>query len=418
MELAHRTSLDYISIALYILFLSWGWLSIYASEYQSIYISGKVLSVAAQRQLWWIGLVLALVLVQLWINHRIYESFAYVLYGLGIILLVFVMFFGKEVSGARSWLVVGSMNIQVSEFAKYTTLLALAKFLSTPHLQPSRLLNQVIMISLVLFPALLIVLQGDLGTSMVYISLFVVMHRGGLNPTLIALGIYVMVMFALIFFVPRLVLTLVLVVISLFTLAFVRHRYRLWVGVIGVLTLSFTLGVSYAAKHFMKPHQYHRIQTLIDPSRDPLGEGWNVIQSKIAIGSGGAWGKGYLKGTQTKLDFVPEKSTDFIFCTMAEEFGFVGSILFIGLFTLLILRLVMLAERGGSTFATLYGYGVASIFFFHFAINIGMTLGLFPIIGIPLPLISYGGSSLMSFSWMFFTLLVLDRERKGGLSRR
>ncbi len=266
---------------------------------------------------------------------------------------------------------------------------------------------------------ILIILQGDLGSAMVFGSLILVMFREGMHPLILILGLGVIILFLLTLLVSQTVLLIGIVVVTLLALGLVaKSPPKIAIVLIaGLLTAGFIRSVDFILTDVLKPHQQKRVMSLINPNADPLGVGWNVTQSKIAIGSGGLTGKGYLEGTQTKFDFVPEQTTDFIFCTIGEEQGWIGSFLLVALFSTLFVRLIYLAERQKSSFARIYGYGVASILFFHFAVNIAMTIGLFPVIGIPLPFFSYGGSSLWGFSILLFSFLKLDAHRMQVLQR-
>ena len=414
-------SIDKTAILLYLLLIAVGWISIYASEYKGEESQAMFydLGTRAGRQLLWIMGCGVLILLQWVLNYRFYEAFAYLTYGVSILLLLTVLFLGKEVAGSRSWFQIGALSVQPSELAKYATLLALSHLMSPSQLRPNQWPTQLKMLLLASFPAVLIVWQGDTGTALTYTSLLLLMYRGGMSPRLMIVGMYVLLFFVLVLFVRQLFLVSGIVAVALLLIALFGKKLQSMLFIVGVtlLTIVYVLGLEFSMKHLLKEYQYKRIQSMIDPDADPFGYGWNVTQSKIAIGAGGLTGKGYLKGTQTKYDFVPEKSTDFIFCTVSEEFGWIGSISLITLFVLLIIRIVQIAERQSSRFALLYGHGVATMYLFHFGVNIAMTIGLFPVIGIPLPFISYGGSSLWMFTIMLFSLLKLDMERKKMISR-
>ncbi len=347
-------------------------------------------------------------------DFRFYDTFAYIIYGVIIFLLIVVLLFGREVAGSRSWFELGPFRLQPSELAKFATGLALAKYIGTSGFRMDKVMDQVVTFAIIGLPAVLIVLQGDAGTAIVYAVLLLVLFREGLSPVLLIVGAFSAIIFVLTLLVENHVY-LYMGILSAATLAifFNKKRIKRIVFIIaGALVVSGVIrSVDYVINDVLKPHQQNRIKAFINPDSDPLGFGWNVTQSKIAIGSGGPWGKGFLKGTQTKFDFVPEQSTDFIFCTIGEEHGWIGSFITIMLFVVLILRLIFLAERQKWRFARVYGYTVACIFFFHFAINIGMTIGLFPVIGIPLPLFSYGGSSFFGFTLLLFIFLKLDAHR-------
>ena len=422
MQLNSTHTFDKPASVLYALLLIIGFFSIYAAEYETISELQRPfwdLDTRAGKQLLWISLCVVLIVIQVFMDYRLYESFAFSFYILGIFGLIAVLFYGQEVSGSRSWLTFGGLRIQPSELVKYTTIMILAKFLSPSQCRPNQLKTQVSMLFLMGLPAVLIVWQGDTGTALVYVSLLLLLHRAGMHPTYMLIGAYLCILFVLVLFVDRIFILASIAIIALIALALVGKRPRKLAFVIlsTGITISCVMGLEFAMQRVFKPYQYKRIQALIHPEADPFGFGWNVTQSKIAIGSGGFAGKGYLRGTQTKFDFVPEQTTDFIFCTIGEEFGWLGTVGVVIVFVLFILRIIQIAERQNSRFAMLYGHGVGAIFFFHFAVNIAMTIGLFPVIGIPLPFISYGGSSLLCFTLMLFTLLKLDTERKKVLPR-
>jgi rod shape determining protein RodA len=335
-------------------------------------------------------------------------------------MLISVLVLGAKVSGARSWFEIGPfLKIQPSEFAKFATAMAVARFISAPGFKFSKFSNVLTISAIVLTPMLLIILQPDTGTALIFTSFVLVFYREGLSPIVLVIGILFVVLFISTLFLDELYIILGIGLLTAVIIGFTEKTFKKISSVIfiAILAAGVTLSFNYFQTNVLKPHHQKRIKVLINPDSDPLGDGWNVTQSKIAIGSGGLWGKGFLQGTQTKFDFVPEQSTDFIFCTLGEEQGFIGTSLVIILFMILILRIIYLSERQKSRFARVYGYGVASILFFHVMINIGMTIGLFPVIGIPLPFFSYGGSSLWAFSILLFVLLKLDAHRMQILFR-
>ena len=354
------------------------------------------------------------------LDMRFYEAFAYVIYGLIILVLVSVPIIGKEVGGNKSWLGIGSFGVQPSEFAKFATALAVAKFISSVGFRMDSTRNQMILFGIIGLPLGLIFLQGDFGTGLVFTTFLLVFFREGMSPFLLIVGISGATIFVLTLLVPNQVYLHagIAAVWMLLVLFGKKKMKRIAILSIGALLIAGVIeSVDYVILNVLKPHHQNRLKVLVNPDSDPKGIGWNVMQSKIAIGSGGFSGKGFLEGTQTKFDFVPEQSTDFIFCTIGEEHGWVGSLLVIGLFIALLLRIVYLSERQKSRFARVYGYSVACIFFFHFAVNIGMTIGLFPVIGIPLPFFSYGGSALWAYTVLLFILLKLDAHRSQVLQR-
>jgi len=423
-------SIDWTIIAVYLALLFGGWVNIYAAVYdpelqQSIFNTDY----RAGKQLIWIFSAGVLVVFVMVIDYKFYETFAYFIYGLVILLLIAVLFFGKEVAGSRSWFEpIPGMRFQPAEFAKFATALAMGKFLDNTSKKADQLQVLLPCLLLMSIPIALIILQGDTGSALVFFALVLVLYREGFSGIILSIGVILALFFVItLFFRENSFNTFILsvagigafIAILTYLLLNKRKRLRATIGVLSVTTLLVIMAfsVDYILENVMKPHQRARIEVLVDPYKDPKGSGWNVIQSKVAIGSGGFVGKGFLNGTQTKFDFVPEQSTDFIFCTVGEEYGWIGSMVVISLFIILLYRIIALAERQKSRFARVYGYSVASILFFHFTINIGMTIGLFPVIGIPLPFFSYGGSSLWSFSILLFILLKLDGHRSQVLAR-
>jgi rod shape determining protein RodA len=361
----------------------------------------------------WIGAAIILALAILLIDVKFYYAFAYPIYGIGLLILIMVLLLGTEIAGSRSWFQLGSIAIQPSEFAKFTTCLALARFLSGYSISLSNLRTIGISLVIIFSPAFLILLQNDTGSALVYTSLILVLYRQGMSGVVLVGGALIAILFIMTLLIDKFMLIGVIGVIGVLIIYFNSYLRKKWILLLTVFLLAsgFILSVDYAFENILEPHQRKRINVLIGTEIDLKGAGYNVHQSKIAIGSGGLTGKGFLQGTQTKYDFVPEQSTDFIFCTVGEEWGFIGSAIVVLLFIVLIVRLIILAERQRSKFSRIYGYGVASIIFFHFAVNIGMTIGLVPVIGIPLPFISYGGSSLWAFTILLFIFLKQDAHR-------
>ncbi|MCE2893337.1 MAG: rod shape-determining protein RodA, partial [Flammeovirgaceae bacterium] len=404
--------LDWTTILLFVALVTLGWLNIFAAIYdetadQTIWD----LSLSSGRQLMFIAAAAVIVIMIIIIDMRFYETFAYLFYGLILVLLFLVPLIGKEVGGNKAWIGIGSFGVQPSEFAKFITALAVAKYIGSVGFRMDNLRNQAVLFALIGVPIILIQLQKDTGTALVFTSFVLVFYREGMSPFLLIVGVCAATIFVLTLLIPNpLYLHAAIAIILILLISFGKKKFkRIAILVIGALLISGVIvSVDYVVNNVLKPHQQNRVKVLVNPDIDPLGVGWNVTQSKIAIGSGGLNGKGFLRGTQTKFDFVPKQSTDFIFCTIGEEFGWIGSLVVIGLFVALLLRVIFLAERQKSRFARAYGYSVACILFFHFAINIGMTVGLFPVIGIPLPFFSYGGSSLWGFTILLFVLLKLD----------
>ena len=419
--------MDWVTIAIYMGMLFFGWLNIFAAVYDkdvndSLFAAtidfGKM--PLQMKQFVFIVTSLIIILVILIVDMRFYETFAYIIFGVLMFVLLLVPVIGKEVAGNKSWLGFGSFGIQPSEFAKFATALAVAKFIGSVGFRMDNIRNQIILFAIIAVPVLLILLQKDFGTAMVFSVFLLVFYREGQAPFFLLTGIGMAIIFILTLLVNNnWILFIIIGVIWLIVIYLNRKRKlkHLIIITIGALLLVGTMQSVEEVFKKLPQHHQKRILVMLNPDSDPKGYGWNVTQSKIAIGSGGFSGKGFLNGTQTKFDFVPEQSTDFIFCTIGEEHGWIGSLLVVGLFMGLLMRLVFIAERQKSRFARSYGYSVACIFFFHFAVNIGMTLGLFPVIGIPLPFFSYGGSSLWAFTILLFILLKLDAHRGQVLER-
>ncbi len=405
--------LDWFSILLYLSLLVYGWLSIYsatAGEQTTLVLD---LSQRYGKQLLWIGMALLLAFTILIIDAKFFSSFAYVFYFLMIFILIGVLLFGKTVAGSKSWFEIGSFAIQPAEFAKFATALALAKYLSKLNIDLRVLKNKLVAITILAVPAVLILLQNDTGSALVYFVFVLVLFREGLSGLIIVAGVLMAVLFTTTIIWGEVYVSAVLVILTVLGLLVNRRLRKIRMPVIAILVLSvvFVFSVNYGFQHILEPHQRIRIQVMLGLKKDIHGAGYNVNQAKIAIGSGGINGKGFRKGMLTQNHFVPEQSTDFIFCTVGEERGFLGSALLILLFLALLIRIIILAERQRSAFSRIYGYGVASILFFHFTINIAMTIGLAPVVGIPLPFFSYGGSSLWSFTILLFIFLKQDANR-------
>lgn len=412
--------MDWVTVSIYIAIVFLGWLNIYAVTYDpESKISIFSLSINSGRQILFIAGAFFIVMTILIIDMRFYETFAYIIYGLILFLLLLVPIIGKEVGGNKAWLGIGSFGVQPSEFAKFATALAVAKYIGSVGFRMDQLKNQAILFVMIGVPMGLILLQKDTGTALVFTAFTVVYFREGMSPFLIIAGIVAAIIFVLTLMVNQYYLFMAIGIILIIAIVMGKKKLKriglLTAGAIAICGII--MSVDYVVTDVLKPHQQNRVKALINPDADPLGFGWNVTQSKIAIGSGGFLGKGFLQGTQTKFNFVPEQSTDFIFCTIGEEHGWVGSLFIMALFIALILRVMFLAERQKNRFARVYGYSVACIFFFHFAVNIGMTIGLFPVIGIPLPFFSYGGSGLWGFTILLFILLKLDVHRMQVLQR-
>jgi rod shape determining protein RodA len=417
---------DRITVFIYIALVLMGWLNIYAAVYNEDHQNILDTTQKYGKQLIWIagGAIIAFSILV--IDANFYTAFAYVFYGIFLAANILVLFLGREVKGSHSWFRFGDVGIQPAEFMKFATSLALAKFLSNQNiivkgrvrLKLRDLIknykNTIIALAFIVVPLLIIkVLQDETGLAIVFIAFIIMLYREGLSVNFLIFGILTGLLFILSLITATTSLLIILAVFAASAFLFIRRSRKNLVLVIiaYVLGAGVVLGTNYVYNH-LEEHQKTRIDVLLGRGTvDLKKEGYNVNQAKIAIGSGGFIGKGYLQGTQTKYDFVPEQDTDFIFCTVGEEWGFAGSTVVILLHLFLILRLVYLAERQRSDFSRIYGYGVASILFFHVAVNIGMTIGLMPVIGIPLPFFSYGGSSLWSFTILLFIFIKLDANR-------
>lgn len=461
-------NIDWLIIGLYLILLAFGWVNIYSAEYNGEQQSTFDFSQRYGKQLLWIIAAIILAFLVMIIDSRFYGFFAFIIYGISILLLLFVLVFGEEVHGSRSWFSIGAFNLQPAEFAKVATALALSRLLSMHNFKLSTDKNLVIATGIIFFPAILIMLQPDAGTVLIYFSFIIVLYRSGLSNIYLLLLLITGVLFMLSIIVFKLYLLIGLVILAFLSYFLLSKNvkntfkgfflliivtsiavgikiltsweasyytiilFSLIISASFILILSFinkityiktivlflavsvfiTFSVDYVFNNVLKEHQQKRINILLGLESDPLGVGYNVNQSKIAIGSGGFSGKGFLNGTQTKFHFVPEQTTDFIFCTVGEEWGFIGTTIVVLLFSVFFLRLSIMAERQRDPFSKIFGYCVLSILFFHFLVNIGMTIGLLPVIGIPLPFFSYGGSSLWAFTILLFIFIKLDAIRK------
>ena len=444
-----------------------GWFNIYAAVFNEERSGMMDFTQRYGKQFVWIIAALVIAIFVVIIDSRFYFFFSWFIYGALMLLLLIVLLFGTEINGARSWFEFGGFSLQPSEFAKFGTALALAVYLSSKRHDLTKPGVIIPAIGIIFLPALLTALQPDMGSTVVFFALFLVLFREGMSPYIFVSGLLMIILFFLTLLVNNLYLTITLIVIAILLLWFSTRKWKLCVtgsgifllitGLIYILnfyiiksldnemivfislilsgmafafyiytkkavnvliiylfltgSILFINSVDYTFNNVIKPHQKDRVNILLGLKSDPHGTGYNVNQSIISIGSGGFLGKGFLKGTQTKFKFVPKQSSDFIFCTVGKEWGFLGSFLVIAMYLALVLRLIFLAERQRSVFSRIYGYGVASIIFTHFFINIGMAVGLVPVIGIPLPFFSYGGSSLWGFTILLFIFLRLDASR-------
>jgi rod shape determining protein RodA len=414
-------NIDTLTLVLYLGCVLMGWLNVYAAVYSPEEQTHLFdMSTNAGKQLMWIGTSVLLIICVLVIDYKFYDTFAFVFYLFMIGMLLLVMAFGSNINGSRSWFKFGGFSLQPAEFAKLATSLALAKYLDQPGINLTKQKDLLWIGGIIGLPALLIILSNETGSTLVFASFVIMLYREGLPGWIPLTGITLAALLILALIVPFKFLfagiAVLCVIVILLLPRYNRNvRNMIGIGLIGGAMMVTATGVDFFVNKVLQPHQRNRIKVLIDPNVDPLGVGWNVTQAKIAIGSGRLDGKGFLEGTQTKFDFVPEQSTDFIFCTIGEEHGFIGSMVVIMLFMALLSRIVILAEKQRSKFARVYGYCVAGIIFFHVMINIGMTIGLMPVIGIPLPFFSYGGSSLWSFTLLLFIFLKLDSRRTNSL---
>lgn len=462
-------NLDWTTIFIYILLVLMGWMNIYAAVYSEEHSSILDFSQRYGKQLVWILFAFIIATVIMLSDTRLYMVFSYLIYGLVIALLLGTLLLGKTVNASKSWLQIGSFGLQPAEFAKFATALALARLMGPYGFKLNNIRSYLMVFVLIAVPAGIILLQNDTGSALVFGSFIFILYREGLPGWILAFLIFVVLLFivTLIYNPVSIVVFLYILTLVIFILQTRKYKdsFRLTFGLVGMgllmylaselfdfkipttyyffipvtvgiviafvygfanrfkqayiwavfltVAIAMSLSVDYVFHNVLDVHHQKRINDLLGIESDPLGWGYNVNQSKIAIGSGGFIGKGYLAGTQTKYNFVPEQSTDFIFCTVGEEWGFLGSTAVLGLFLYLLLRLIRIAERQREGFARVYGYGVVSVLFFHIVVNVGMTAGVFPVIGIPLPFFSYGGSSLWAFTILLFILLKFDSDRFG-----
>lgn len=419
--------IDKFTVLLYALLVILGWLNIYAAVYNEQHQNILDISQKYGKQLIWIGGAVVLAVFILLMDANVYTAFAYVFYGVILLACVLVPYLGRTVNGSKSWFRFGDFGVQPAEFMKFATNLALAKFLSNENIEienysRTRRLTDIIrnykntILAVIILAAPLVIikiLQDETGLAIVFLAFIITLYREGLSINYLVFGILSVTLFVLALVINPWKLMIGLACIAAASLVFVKRTRRNIIILLVVLVAA--CGVVYGTRYVydhLPAHQKVRIDVLLkQDSVDVKKEGYNVNQAKIAIGSGGFLGKGYLQGTQTKYEFVPEQETDFIFCTVGEEWGFVGSTVVILLELMLILRVIFMAERQRSDFSRIYGYGVGAVLFFHLAVNVGMTIGLVPVIGIPLPFFSYGGSSLWSFTILLFIFLKLDANR-------
>ncbi|MCO5949635.1 rod shape-determining protein RodA [Mucilaginibacter flavidus] len=409
-------NVDWVTVFIYFALCVIGWFNIHSAVFDERHPS--IIDGATNYGKQFTFIIVSVIVggIILLLESRFITALAPIFYVGTLLLLLLVLVIGHRVGGNMAWINLGGgFRLQPAEFAKFSTCLILARYLSGPNIKVSEIKSFAIALAIIGVPMFLILLQPDMGSTLVFISLVFVLYREGLSPYFLIIGFLFIALFvSAILFSPLAVIGVIVAIVALIILLFRRNKRLVTTLLAGLaICVVFVLSVKFIYNSVLKPHQKVRIDIVLGIKSDLKGKGYNVNQSKIAIGSGKLWGKGYLHGTQTKYSFVPEQSTDFIFCTVGEEWGFAGSVTVIGLYLFLVLRIIMLAERQRSPFSRIYGYGVASVIFFHVMINVGMTIGIVPVIGIPLPFISYGGSSLISFTLLLFVLLKLDSNRMG-----
>ena len=409
---------DIIITLCYIILVFFGFISIYSSQY-SEELPFVSLKNESFKQLMWILICLIIFFIIQIIEYRFIFDLAVPLYFLSIILLVLVLLFGQEVKSSVSWFNFFGLKFQPSEFAKFSTALILAKVFDSSNLKVDSVKSLIKVSTLILIPFILILFQGDTGTALVYFSFFLVLLREGLSLKFFFIALSFIVIFMMGIILEKTILYTIFTILFLIIVGLSIKDFKRIINssIFFVLVILVINGQDFLMNNVLKPHQKKRIESLINPNADPLGAGWNVTQSKIAIGSGSFLGKGYMEGSQTSFNFVPFQSTDFIFSVIGEEFGYLGSMIFIILYFIFLYRILILAENQKDKFARVFGYSIFSIIFFHFFVNISMTLGLFPVVGIPLPFVSYGGSSLLSYSLLIFIFLKLNSFKPSLLSR-
>ena len=470
-------SVDWYTILLYVIMIAAGWISICGASFDFDNPSFFDTSGRPGMQLIWIGVSAVFIFIILMLDKNFFETFAFPIYGLIMLLLIFTILFAPEIKGSRSWLVISPyIRFQPAEFAKFATALAIAKFMNTYEFNLLKFKNFSLSTLIILVPIICIILQKEAGTALVFLAFALVFYREGMSGYALMISVCAAIFFVIVLKYEDMIWKLtsvgefsvacMIIIIICLMLRFVLKKYTLsnyfivitaityitayvvslyveynllWVAVgliiflsvylvlyslrklvwkyallalFAIMAVGFVFSVDFVFNDILESHQQLRIKVSLGMEDDPTGAGYNVNQSKIAIGSGGFSGKGFLNGTQTKLKYVPEQDTDFIFCTVGEEFGFLGSLFVLITFGMLLLRLIYISERQDTTFGRVYGYSVMSIFTFHAIVNIGMVTGITPVIGIPLPFFSYGGSSLLGFTILLFILLRIDSGRK------
>lgn len=409
--------IDWLTVFLYLALVIIGWFSIFSAKYDEMHPSIFDLSQVYGKQLIWIGASLLIGFIILLIDAKFFNAFSMWIYVTVLFSLFAVLVYGKATKGATSWIDLGAgIKFQPSEFAKMATALALAGYLDRLDVDLQKRKDQIVSAILVLIPMALVLLQNDTGSAIVFVSFIFVLYREGFPGTgwVMVAGVVAILLFVFTLLWSQKVMYIILGALLVLTLTYyliTKKKGIMKMLAVFAVMFVFVFSVDYAFNKVLQEHQRNRILVLLGQLDDPKGVGYNVHQSKIAIGSGGFAGKGFLQGTQTKYDFVPEQHTDFIFCTVGEEGGFLGTAVVVLLYVSLLIRIILLSERQRSTFSRVYGYCIAGIFFVHFTINIGMAIGLLPVIGIPLPFLSYGGSSMLAFTMMLAIFVKQDANR-------
>lgn len=409
-------NIDWFTVLLWLALCLIGWFNIHAAVFDAEQPSIFSMSTNYGKQSIYILSALILAAVIMVVDAKFYSSVSPIFYIITLLLLIAVLIVGRNVGGNQAWIPIGSFRLQPSEFSKLATCLFLAQFLSANSNKNPNLKTLFIGAGIVLLPVVLVLLQPDTGSALAFFALVFVFYREGyISGMWMLFGALCILLFVLVLVFNQWVIIGALALVAGLAVYLFRKKRKVIfsIGIIFLVSSVYVLCVDFAYNNILQSHQRNRIDVILGKIDDPRGQGYNLNQSLIAIGSGQFWGKGYLQGTQTKYNFVPEQSTDFIFCTVGEEWGFVGSVFLVAIYVTLLMRIISIAERQRTAFARIYAYGVASILFFHFFINIGMTIGIVPVIGIPLPFISYGGSSLWSFTILLFIMLKFDSNRKG-----
>ena len=411
---------DLMLVLSYIAIILFGCLAIYSSETNENTFQTILFFSRPGKHLFFLFLISFLVLFIQFTDYRFVINISFPLYLLSLALLLIVLIYGITISGSTSWISIYDFRFQPSEFSKFSTALFLASYLENKKNVKENFKIKLVSIAIIFLPFFLILLQGDYGTAFIFFSFIIVLYRYDIIPIKFIL---ILLSFAVLFFngivLDKITLFGIIIIMAMFAIGISVNNLKrvIQISIFCILSLLIVQGQNFILNNILEPRHKSRIISLLNPNSDPLGSGWNVSQSKIAIGSGGLFGNGYLQGTQTRFDFVPEQSTDFIFSVIGEEFGFIGSLFFIILYSFFLFRLLNLAEMQKDKFSLIYGYSVFSLFFFHYSLNIAMSMGLFPVIGIPLPLVSYGGSSIISFSILFFVFIRLNSYQPSILRR-